>query len=706
MIGRPITLLLPPDRAGEEDQILARIARGERVHHFETVRLRKDGRRIDISLTISPVKNQEGKVIGASHIARDIAGRVEYGRLTGLLAAIVESADDAVVGKDLSGVIRTWNHGARKLYGYSHEEALGRSMTMLLPSGREDEEAAILARIAKGERVEHFETERLRSDGERINVSITISPIRNGGGEVIGASHVARNITDRNRLESATAHLAAIVESSDDAIVSKNLDGRILTWNSGAERIYGYPAAEVMGRPMSLLLPPDRPDEEAEILDRLKRGARVDHFETVRVRKDGRMIDVSLSISPIRDADGDVRGASHVARDISDRKILESKLLKAQKLESLGVLAGGVAHDFNNLLVGILGNASLLAEALQPSNPNRRLAEDCVRAAERAAQLTRQLLAYAGKGRFVTETVSLSDLVSEIANLIQTSIPRKVQVRLDLDPNIPLIEADSGQLQQVIMNLVINGAEAIGDQTGLVIVTTGVQDVDEHYIETIWGSPDLKPGRYITLEVNDSGCGMDQQTLEKIFDPFFTTKFTGRGLGLAAVSGIIRGHKGALKVYTAPGKGSTFRVFFPVADTLAAHTRPSGATALQGIGTILVVDDEETVRDTARNTLERYGYQVLLAREGREAVELFREAPEKISMVLLDLTMPVMGGEQALRELQRIHPSVRVLLSSGFNEVEAVRRFTGKGLAGFVQKPYTAVALAAKVKLILATAIQ
>jgi len=229
MIGRPMSLLLPPDRAGEEEEILARISRGEGVDHFETVRLRKDRRLINISLTISPVKNHKGEIVGASHIARDITERVEYGRLTGLLAAIVESADDAIVGKDLSGVIQTWNQGAQKLYGYSQEQAIGRSMTMLLPPGREDEEADILARIARGERVEHFETERLRHDGERINVSITISPIRNGGGKVIGASHLARNITDRNRLESATAQLAAIVESSEDAIVSKNLDGRILT---------------------------------------------------------------------------------------------------------------------------------------------------------------------------------------------------------------------------------------------------------------------------------------------------------------------------------------------------------------------------------------------------------------------------------------------------------------------------------------------
>jgi PAS domain S-box-containing protein len=232
------------------------------------------------------------------------------------------------------------------------------------------------------------------------------------------------------KTDTTAQRLAAIVESSDDAIISKDLDGIILTWNGGAERIYGYTADEVRGRPMTLLLPPDRPDEEALILDQIKRGERVDHSETVRVRKDGRRIDVSLSISPIRDQDGIVRGISHVARDISERKALESQLLQTQKLESLGVLAGGVAHDFNNLLTGILGNASLVADSLAASDPNRRILEECVNAAERAAHLTRQLLAYAGKGQFVIEAVNLSSLVKEISTLVQTSIPRKVQVRL------------------------------------------------------------------------------------------------------------------------------------------------------------------------------------------------------------------------------------------------------------------------------------
>ena len=619
-----------------------------------------------------------------------------------LLAAAIECSEDAIIVKDLNGIIQTWNRGAEKLYGYRQEEVTGRSAILLLPPDRPDEEAGILSRIRAGELVEHFETVRMRKDGAPISVSLTISPVSAADGRIIGASHIARKVTERTLVEAATAQLAAIVDFSEDAIISKNLDGIVLTWNAGAEQIYGYSADEVRWRNISMLLPPDRPNEEVEILERLKRGERVDHFETVRIRKDGKPIDVSLTISPIRDSEGRIRGASHVARDISERKVFQAQILHTQKLESLGVLAGGVAHDFNNLLVGILANASLLSNSLPSSNPHRQISEQIVVAAERASALTRQLLAYAGKGRFIIEPVNLSNMVREVNTLIQTSVPTNVHVRLELKEDLPLIEGDSGQLQQVIMNLVINAAEAIGNEAGLVVVTTSVQDVDEQYAQVIWGRMELAPGSYVVVEVQDSGSGMDEATVERIFDPFFTTKFAGRGLGLAAVLGIVRGHKGALKVYSAPGKGSTFKVFFPVAER-AVRKAPADASPPEpvGNGTILVIDDEEIVRKAATLTLERYGYNVLGAANGREAIEIFRRSDRDIVLVLLDLTMPGMNGEEVLRELQAIKPSVRVLLSSGFNEVEAVRHFAGKGLSGFLQKPYSAPSLAAGVKQVL-----
>lgn len=627
----------------------------------------------------------------------------EAEQLAAHLAAIVESSDDAIISKTTAGTIRTWNAGAQRVYGYAAAEIIGRQMTLLLPEDRLDEEADILQRIQRGERVEHFETVRRTKDGELIDVSLTISPIRDKNGRIVGASHIARDITQRKRIQERLTLLAAIVESSEDAILSKTLDGTILTWNAGAERIYGYSPAEVMGQSIMLLVPPDRADEETEILERIRRGEPVEHFETIRRTKKGELIEVSLTISPIRDASGRIIGASHVARDITERKRLEEQIRRTQKLESLGVLAGGVAHDFNNLLTGILGNTSLALEMLSTDNPVRGVLRDVLNASERAAHLTRQLLAYAGKGRFVIELINLSRLVREISALIQTSIPKNVQLRLELRDDIPLVQADASQLQQLVMNLVINGAEAIPpNDNGTVLVTTGIQNIDEHYLlSTLGTSSELPAGTYISLEVHDTGSGMDDATLSRIFDPFFTTKFTGRGLGLAAVQGIVRGHKGTMKVYSRPGKGTTFKVLLPATDQVIVSKPAPAPHLLAKHELILVVDDEEIIRRAAKSMLEHYDYTVVVAENGKEGIELFQVLAEQVSAVLLDMTMPVMSGEEAFRRMKAIKPNVKVILSSGYNEMEAIRRFTGKGIAGFIQKPYSAAALAEKVRTVL-----
>jgi PAS domain S-box-containing protein len=619
------------------------------------------------------------------------------------LAAIVESSEDAIISKTLDGIILSWNSGAERLYGYPSEEAIGQAMTILLPEGRADEEASILQRIRRGERVEHFETVRKMKGGRLIDVSLSISPVRDAKGCVVGASHVARNVTERKRNEEQAARLAAIVDSSDDAIVGKTTEGVILTWNAGAERIYGYPAAEAIGKPMTMILPDDRPNEETEILERIRRGERVEHFETVRKTKQERLIHVAITISPIYDKSGRIVGASHVARDVTERKQIEEQMRHTQKLESLGVLAGGVAHDFNNLLTGILGNASLAMESISTHNPIRPLIQDVVDASERAAHLTRQLLAYAGKGRFLIESVDLSEVVREISHLIQTSISKNVQLRLELKDGLPLIHADASQIQQIIMNLVINGAEAIGSRdSGTVLVTTGTQIVDEHYLSTtLTDNQTLPTGLYVVLQVHDTGSGMDEDTLSRIFDPFFTTKFTGRGLGLAAVQGIVRGHRGTLKVYSRPGQGTSFKVLFPAAEVEARHKIPVSLPHPGKNELILVIDDEEVIRRTAKSMLEQHGYSVIVAVNGKEGVNLFQGLADNVSAVLLDMTMPVMGGEEAFGCLKAIRPNAKIILSSGYNEVEAVRRFTGKGLSGFIQKPYSSFALMEKLKLIL-----
>ncbi len=438
---------------------------------------------------------------------------------------------------------------------------------------------------------------------------------------------------------------------------------------------------------------------QAAVRARLEwRGAR----SVILMERPVRVLELASTVQSILQS----RSRQYEIRDYLEERIRnEAKLRETQKLESVGLLAGGIAHDFNNILTGVLGNASLALDDVAPGSHLASRLEDVVKATERAAQLTKQLLAYAGKGRFVVEPLDLSVQVREISGLLQTSIPRTVQLRLELADGLPCIEADAAQIQQVVMNLVINAAEAIPEgKTGTVLIATRVQDVDDAYIQTTVPGIDIKPGRYVTLEVHDSGIGIAPDIVSRIFEPFFTTKFTGRGLGLAAVHGIVQGHGGAIKVYSAPGQGTTFKLLFPASPTEDQskfdEMLPETA-ALKGTGTVLVIDDEEIVRRTAQATLERFGYQVVTAENGRQGVDALRRMADRVDLVLLDMTMPVMSGEETFQQLRSIRPDIKIILSSGYNEVEATRQFTGKGLAGFVQKPYTSVRLAETVRSVL-----
>lgn len=493
-----------------------------------------------------------------------------------------------------------------------------------------------------------------------------------------------RRLAELAQEQGLSASLRAIVESSEDAIISKDLDGTIKSWNKAAEHIFLFTSEEMIGQTMAPLLPAERTEEEVDIIERIRRGGRVKHIETVRLRKDGKRIPVSLTISPIHDESGRVIGASHIARDISEQKQLEEQVRQAQKLESLGVLAGGLAHDFNNLLTGVMGNASLALDEGSDPQSIREYIGEILHASERASLLVRQMLAYAGKGPHVVEALDLSQQITEIVALLHTSVSRNVELKLELDPDGLLVEADRSQLQQLVMNLAINGAEAIGEQSGKVTIATGRRESDQE--------------KQVVLTVSDTGSGMDEATKAQMFDPFFTTKFTGRGLGLAAVLGIIRTHRGTISVDTAPGRGTTVTVVLPASSAVRPAPVPEEQMQLRGYGNILVIDDEELVRSLAKFTLERCGYTVELAVNGQEGLDLFAARPFEFAAVLLDLTMPVMGGEEALSGIQRVRPEMPVVLSSGFSEEEARRRFGGRSLAGFLQKPYTATALARKIK--------
>ena len=392
---------------------------------------------------------------------------------------------------------------------------------------------------------------------------------------------------------------------------------------------------------------------------------------------------------PVRDDQGRITRWFGTCTDIQDSKNAEERVRQAQKLESIGLLAGGVAHDFNNLLTGIMGNASLLMDEVGPTAIE--LLHAILRSAERAAHLTRQLLAYSGKGQFIVKDLHLSQSVREMLDLVRLSVPKSVDLRFDLRDQLPLVTMDPAQLQQLVMNLVINAGEAIGEgNRGGITVRTGMRDFHTPFSDALGN--EVAPRRYVYLEVADTGAGMDESVKSRIFDPFFTTKFTGRGLGLAAVSGIVRSLDGAITVSSAPGQGTAFRIFFPAAQTGREQAKEEPALASRG--TILVVDDEESVRSFITAVLRRCGYRVHVACDGAEALTICDREIDRLDAVILDIVMPVMGGKEFLREIRRRRPGLKVLLTSGYSETEARRLCESGGDFSFIQKPYTVHQLA------------
>jgi len=366
-------------------------------------------------------------------------------------------------------------------------------------------------------------------------------------------------------------------------------------------------------------------------------------------------------------------------------------------------LAGGIAHDFNNLLVAVLGNSDLMLKELPPRSPLRHYLEQIQSAALRGSELTNQMLAYSGKGSFAVEVVDLSNIVEEMSRLLRISMSKRVELRCEFGQELAPIEVDPGQLRQVIMNLITNASEAIGDQNGTVWVRTGTIQADRAYLRTTNLGDNLPEGPYVYLEVADTGCGMDEETRGRIFEPFFTTKFAGRGLGLAAALGIIRAHKGTIEIESRPGEGSRFRVLFPSSRQVMMSPPEPTRTANGGMsGTVLVVDDEEVVRQVARKTLENAGLFVLIANDGLEAVERFEAHADRIDAVLLDMTMPRMDGKETFHELRRIRPDVPVILSSGYTEQYAAERVADEPRVSFIQKPYRTAGLLDKVREALA----
>ena len=561
-VGQSIRLIVPPDLHQQEDAVLERIRGGETVTHFETVRARKDGERITVSMTVSPIQAPDGTAIGASEIARDLTEVKRLERHARHFAAIVDSSDDAIISKDLDGTVTSWNRAAERLFGYEASEIVGRSIRLIVPPDRQAEEDYVLASVARGESVDHFETIRVRKDGTLVPISLTVSPIRSAAGEIIGASKIARDLTHSQRSQRDALQLAAIVDSSDDAIVSKDLNSIVTSWNAAAEVMFGYSASEMRGQSIRRIIPQDRQQEEDEVLSRIRRGERVEHYETIRQRKDGTLIPVSLTVSPIRNPDGTVIGASKIARDISDRKRAEEErqrlLLIARDSSRLkDEFLGTLSHELRTPLNAIVGYLRMIQSGLLSGEKLARALDTAARNAASLTQIIEDVLdvsrIISGKVRLDLQPVELPAVIEQAIETVRPAADAKgIRLEPSLDPRAGPVSGDPERLRQILWNLLSNAVK-FTPRGGRVQIR--LERVNSH----------------VEITVSDTGAGISAEFLPYVFDRFrqadagIGREHGGLGLGLAISRHLVELQGGRIAgASDGPGKGSTFRVELPV----------------------------------------------------------------------------------------------------------------------------------------------
>jgi two-component system, cell cycle sensor histidine kinase and response regulator CckA len=632
-----------------------------------------------------------------------------------LSAGFLEALPDAIVVVNQDGTIVQVNSQTLELFGYDRHELIGQKVEMLVPESYRGQHYHHRETFAEAPRTRRMGADLdlygRRRNGSIFPVEISLSPVTTEKGAFVLSA--IRDISDRKRiaeelrraneeLHQRTAEqlgeyrsrLASIIDSSEDAILSKGLDGTITSWNRGAERIYGYAPEEIVGKHISLLIPRDRPDEIPEILRKIARGERIEHHESVRVTKAGGRLDISVSVSPLRDAAGEVIGASAIARDITAQKRAEGQLRQSQKMEAIGRLAGGVAHDFNNVLGIINACAEFLRDRIDPGAEPSLYIENIKTAIERGRSLTKQLLAFSRTSTIQPRVLDLNERLRDISKLLRPLLGEDVEILIVPETPSAVVEADPGQIDQIVVNLAVNARDAM-PRGGKFILETGTVEFDEIVAEQQHA---LAPGKYVLLAVSDTGSGMDEATMARIFEPFFTTKEAGKGtgLGLATVYGIVQQSAGHIMAYSEPGHGTTFKIYLPSAEhkigggfkveTETVSPKRQGAT-------ILLVEDDEIMRSLTRKLLEEHGYRVIEADDGNSALEWLNSHRDPIDLLLTDVVMRRMSGPALAEHLSSSHPTLKVVYMSGYTgELMANREVLKPGVT-LLEKPFSRTAL-------------
>ena len=617
------------------------------------------------------------------------------------LASIVEFSDDAIFSRTLDGHILTWNAGAERLYGYSTVEAIGQHVRMLIADEVHHRLPAIFDTIRAGGSVRQWETLSRDKNGRSFPVVLTISPTRDLEGRVNGAATVARDITEQKRFQTALAEseaeLSHIFNLSPDMLCTANAQGYLTRTNATWQRVLGYPEVELLSTPFLAFVHPD--DQQATLaeLERLARGEVTFGFTNRYRTVDGHYRWIEWHAQ----ADTSAGVIYAVARDQTERRLLEQQLRQAQKMDAIGQLAGGVAHDFNNILTAIHGFTEFALERVAAGDPVERDLREVVKACDRASTLTRQLLAFSRKQMLAAEVLDLGVVVNRMTAMLARIIGEDIALSIRSAPGLGVIHADRGQIEQVLLNLAVNARDAMPSGGKLAIEVANVE-LDDMFISRHPGSA---AGPHVALAVSDTGCGMTEEVKSRMFEPFFTTKEAGKGsgLGLSTVYGIIKQSGGSIWVYSEVGVGSSIKIYLPRTDavTTAAASPQSTSEALDGTETILVVEDQAEVRQVAESALRRRGYTVLSACGATDAEARIDAHPGVVHLLLTDVVMPESSGRDLAERLCRRHPHLRVLYMSGYTDDAVVRRGVLSREMAFLEKPFTAKGLLRAVRGVL-----
>ena len=705
MVGASIIRLIPADRQDEENHILGKIRAGESVEHFETLRQTKDGRLIDVSVTASPIKDATGKPIGVSKVARDITERrlteKELYRERDFISAVVDTVGSLVVVLDRQARIVRFNRACEQMTGFSFAEAQGQNLIdlVIMPEERGSTKREF-ENLCAGQFPNTFENHWLTRNGEPRVIAWSNTALVDAAGAVEYVIATGTDITERKRAEEQIVEQAAFLDKARDAILVRDLEGKILFWNNGAERVYGWPRQDVIGRNIGELLYTS-PKKFAEV-----NGLTITQGEwsgeLQHLTKDHREITIEARWTLIRDNEGNPKSVLAINTDITERKKIEAQFMRAQRMESIGTLAGGIAHDLNNILAPIMMSIELLKS--DSDNPQTtKILETIEVSAKRGADIVRQVLSFARGLEGQRVEVQPKHLLNDLASIIKDTFPKDIRLQFSVPNDMWTILADPTQVHQILLNLCVNARDAMPNGGDL---TVGVENcvLDDQYAAM---HIQAKPGRYVIISVTDSGMGMPPEVIDKIFEPFFTTKELnkGTGLGLSTVIAIVKGHDGIVNVYSELGKGTTFKVYLPAIKTASeGRKEQSDAASLpRGNGeTILVVDDEASVLTITGQTLQAFGYRILTATDGAHALGVYAENKNQIAVVLTDMMMPVMDGPSMIHALIRMNPAVKIIAASGLDANGGVARASGAGIKYFLTKPYTAGTLLKSVRAILA----